>query len=185
MIALTSCSHQLLHAGHRMVTVSRRLMEMFKGEMQFLCSGLILIPFKIQFEIHMPTTLTKIAELNFDEESSVLHIRVIEGAEMNLQNTIAHYQAIEKITGGKKYLALVDASEYYSILPEALTFAALPQTIEKRIATAHYQTSLSNKLTLDFYRKFHKPSLAINTFQTKEEATAWLKGRLREADFKN
>ena len=125
---------------------------------------------------------TAIAELSYDAKESLLHIKVIEGAEMNIENTIEHYQAIEKITGGKKYLALVDASEYFTIDSDTLKFTALSTTIEKRIATAHYNAAFGNKLTMDFFRKVHKPRLPVDSFDTKEEAIVWLKSRLGESE---
>jgi hypothetical protein len=123
----------------------------------------------------MKTVCTAIAELSFDENESLLHIRVLKDAEMNLKNTIAHYKLIGEITEGKNYLALVDATEYFSINSETLKYTSLPETIEKRIATAHYNPSFGNKLTMDFFRKKHKPDLPVNSFDTKEEAIEWLK----------
>jgi len=133
----------------------------------------------------MEITRTAIAELSYDVDDSLLHIRMMKGAEMNIENTIEHYRTIERITGGKKYLALVDASEYFTIDSETLKYTSLPQTIEKRIATAHYQSALGNKLTMDFFRKFHKPPLPVNLFETKEEAIEWLKRQWNETMNKN
>jgi len=117
---------------------------------------------------------TAIAELSFDEKSGLLHIRMLKGADMSLESSQAHYEAILELTGGKDYLALVDASEYFTISPEALRYTSLPGTIGRRIATAYYQASIGNKLTLDFFRKYHKPHIPLGVFNTREEATEWL-----------
>jgi hypothetical protein len=125
----------------------------------------------------MKIVKTEIAELHFNAKESILHIKIIKGAEMNIKNTEEHYKTIEEITGGKKYLALIDSSEYFTIDSETLKFTASPKITEKRIATAHYRPSMGNKLTIDFFRKFHSPSLPVNSFATKKEALEWLKSR--------
>ena len=94
---------------------------------------------------------------------------------MNFENTKAHYEAIREITGGKKYLALVDASNSFEIEPEALAYASLPEIVSNRIATAHYNSSISNTLTTNTFKTHYQPPIPIQIFTTKKEAVVWLK----------
>ncbi|HET6991218.1 MAG TPA: hypothetical protein VFJ43_07845, partial [Bacteroidia bacterium] len=84
------------------------------------------------------------------------------------------YKAIEEITDGKEYFALIDSSEYFKMDADALKFAAMKENIGKRKAAAHYNLANANKLTTDFFRNFYKPSVPIQTFNSKEEALNWL-----------
>jgi hypothetical protein len=118
---------------------------------------------------------TEIAELNFDEEESILHIKMLEDAHMNLQNTKEHYNIIKELTKGCKYLALIDATNYFKIDGDASKFAALPETTKDRVAAAHYTLNVSNRLTANFFRLFYKPEIPVQAFKTKEDALRWLK----------
>jgi hypothetical protein len=118
---------------------------------------------------------TEIAELSFDERASTINIKMLEGAEMNLENTRKHYELIKKLTSDKPYLALVDATYFFTIDKPALKYTSLPGTINKRIATAYYNPILANSFTTEFFRKFYKPPLPTRSFKTKEEAKLWLK----------
>ncbi|HTL81026.1 MAG TPA: hypothetical protein VL651_04950 [Bacteroidia bacterium] len=122
----------------------------------------------------MKNLITRNAELSFDEETGLLHIRMLEGADLNLENTIAHYNAIREITGGKKYFALIDAKEYFTMSAEALRYTSSKEVTENRIAAAHYNSAAANKLTADFFRKYYKPPIPIRVIDSKEEAIAWL-----------
>jgi hypothetical protein len=123
----------------------------------------------------MKIIYTKIAELRYKEEEALLFIKVLEGAAMNLENTKNHYEAIKNLTGNKKYLALVDASNYFTIEPAALEYASMPQVVENRIATAHFNSSFANSLTTNFFKAHYNPPIHITIFETKREALEWLK----------
>lgn len=126
----------------------------------------------------MKTIQTEIAELIFDEKESILYMQTIEGANMNIENTKKHYEAIKKITGNNPYGALNDATIHLTIDAESLLYTSLPETIGKRIATAHYHAPLSVKMTLDFFKKNYNLPIPFESFKTKEAAVKWLKNEL-------
>jgi hypothetical protein len=115
---------------------------------------------------------TEIAELILKD--IFLEIRMLEGANMNLANTIKHYETIKTITGNRNYLALIDAANYFTIDSEALHYASLPEATHKRLAAAHYRSSLANSLTTKYFISSYKPSIPIKLFETKAEAVEWL-----------
>ncbi|MBI3510119.1 MAG: hypothetical protein HY064_05610 [Bacteroidetes bacterium] len=127
----------------------------------------------------MNSTLTSVSELYFDEANSILHIRMLPGADMSMENTKKHYDVIHKLTGGKKYLALVDSHEYFTMDSDALQFTSQRETIANRIATAHYNSSFGNKLTIDFFRNVLKPHIPVQVFRSKQEAEEWLLSQLK------
>lgn len=91
---------------------------------------------------------TSIAELRFDEQNSLLHVTIKEGAMMDVKNLEEHYSKIEKITKGKKYIALVDVSQPYFIDHLGTKYASDPATLKNRTAAAYYNPPLSNRLSL-------------------------------------
>lgn len=123
----------------------------------------------------MKTILTDIAEISFDEETSILHIKIQEDVHIDLKKTIVHTRAIQKITNGEKYLALVDATNYFTSDDDALKYFALPATTKERIAMAFHSLNLANRLTIHFFRLLHKPNFAIHLFRTHDDALNWLK----------
>lgn len=126
----------------------------------------------------MKKAFTKIAELIFDEQESILHIRPLEGVDIDVKNTKEHYEHIKELTNNKPYGALIDASVHFSVDSEAMEFSSLPETIGNRIASAHYQAPLSNKLTAKVFKNRYKPKIHFQSFKTKEEAVLWLKEKL-------
>ncbi|MGZ4043816.1 MAG: DUF7793 family protein [Bacteroidia bacterium] len=126
---------------------------------------------------------TEIAIMTFDENERILHIQMIPGAEMTLDNTKEHYHLINQLTGGKEYIALVDASNYFIIDPEALKFAAEENTLVNRVAAAHYNSSVANLLTVSFFKNNLKPGIPVGIFKTKDDALEWIAKLNKEGIF--
>jgi hypothetical protein len=118
---------------------------------------------------------TKVAELCFDKQNAILYITILEHSEMSLKNTINHYDIIEQVTKNTKHVAIIDASNYYITSPEAMAYSAEKSTFKNRVGVIYYNVAMSNKLTLDFFKKQYKPDMFIITVKTKEEALIyWL-----------
>jgi hypothetical protein len=116
---------------------------------------------------------TKIAELDFDSEHSILHIQILENADMCLENAKNHYELIEELTQNTRYVAFVDSSIYFTTTPETMEYTSKKSTFKNRIGTVYYNSVMQNKLTTDFFVKVYKPDMLIKTFKTKEEAFEW------------
>jgi hypothetical protein len=123
----------------------------------------------------MKLAYTDIAELRYSDKEGILRIKVLEGAEMTLENTRKHYQMINKLTENKKYLALVNAGNFFSITAEALKHCSLPEVLSNRIASAHFNSSTMNKLTTNFFATYYRPQIPIRIFDTENEALIWLR----------
>ncbi|MCW3075960.1 MAG: hypothetical protein JWO32_569 [Bacteroidetes bacterium] len=123
----------------------------------------------------MSTAITPIANLSFEENESILHIKIRENAEMNLENAKAHYSTINELVKNKKYLALVESSEYFTMEKEAWQFASGKNIISNRVAVAHYNSSLANRLNVSYYKSKLSTAMPLQIFKTKQEALHWLK----------
>lgn len=118
---------------------------------------------------------TPLAEINFNHHDNILHIKILEGAAMNLKNAELHYKQINDLVGDKKYLALVDASDYFTMEKEAWQYASSKEVVSNRLAVAHYNSSFANKLATKFFKTSYQTSMPLEIFTTKEEAIKWLK----------
>jgi hypothetical protein len=123
----------------------------------------------------MKTVYTDIASISFDEITSILYIKIMDDAHMDLERAKEHYSIIRTLTKGEKHSALFDASSYFTSDEEALKYAALPDTTKGRISTAYHSLNLANRLTIHFFRLLYKPHFAIQLFRTSEDAMQWLK----------
>lgn len=117
---------------------------------------------------------TDIAKLNYNEKLNILHIEMIEGAEMNLENTIRHYNEIDRITGGKRHRVLINSSRFFTADTDSFKYSVQKKITSKRIAVAYYGANLANKLLLQFYRAKYKPPMPARIFKTQQEAISWL-----------
>lgn len=118
--------------------------------------------------------VTPIANLQYDRSTKILEIEIIEGAEMTLESTALHYSIIHDLTRGAKYLALVNSSNYFKIDSDVWKFASQKFVLGNRIAVAHYNISVTNKFSMDFYKMLYPSNVNIGLFQTREEAIYWL-----------
>lgn len=118
---------------------------------------------------------TEIAELSFDEKNLILHIRMKEGAEMNLENTKDHYELIKEITYNTRHRVLVDSSLFFTVDSSAFKYSTKEEFTSKRIAVAHYNPCLANRLLLHYFKGTYSPPMPFKIFKNKEEALKWLK----------
>jgi len=121
----------------------------------------------------MDIAQSRIAELSFDEKTSILHVDILPEADMTLDNLREHYRIIKKITKGKKYFALVDVHNLYLIGTEGLEFALSKEALENRMAAAYCSPPLANRLNIFFLA--HKASIPIEIFPCKESGLNWLR----------
>jgi hypothetical protein len=118
---------------------------------------------------------TPIAEITYNDNEHILHIKIKEDAEMNLSNAQTHYKKINSLLGDKKHLVLVDASNYYRIDKNAWEYASKKEVVSNRIAVANYNSCDANKLQTQFYKANLNTLMPVEIFNSKEEAIKWLK----------
>jgi hypothetical protein len=124
----------------------------------------------------MDTVYTDIAELCYNKKSSLLHIKIIEDVSITIEKAKSLTDSIHRITKGQNHFALVDATNYFFIEDEALKYMASPEICAGKMGSAYYSMNLANRLTMHFFKVFHKPSYPLELFKKKEEAINWLKG---------
>ncbi len=122
----------------------------------------------------MNTIKTSISEIYVDEDG-ILHIKIIESANVTLENIKENYNACKVLLGNDKVLILIDSRVKYKFSKEAQIYAASNNIPLNRIATAFLVDSFISRLTAILYIWFKKPVIPTKSFTSKEKATKWLK----------
>jgi len=125
----------------------------------------------------MKTIQTKAATLSYDPNERLLHMTILEGAEIELENAIENYEAAVVLTGDTKHLLLVDAHATVYVSKEARAYSAELKP-NSPIAMAVIVSSTANRLIGNFYINFNKPKVPSRIFSSEEKAIEWLKGFL-------
>ncbi|MES2567090.1 MAG: hypothetical protein V4565_09510 [Bacteroidota bacterium] len=130
----------------------------------------------MQFQYNIEETIyTDVAELSYDRVNSLVHIKLLENITINVEKAQRLIQTIKKITEGKKHYTLIDATNYIFIDDDALKYMASPEACADKLGSAYYSINLANRLTMHFFKVFHKPSYPVELFKKKEEAVNWIK----------
>ncbi|MFI5148728.1 MAG: hypothetical protein ACHQRM_03280 [Bacteroidia bacterium] len=127
----------------------------------------------------MGTILSSIAETNFLPEG-ILCTRLLEGKDIDLDNSIDNFEKCKILTGGKRYAAFTDARATVTITKEAMAFGSGKEANENLIAQAILVNSLANRLLGNFMIKIHKPLSPTRLFSNEEEAMKWLREQMKE-----
>jgi hypothetical protein len=128
------------------------------------------------FEINeMKIVLVDIAELMFDEENSFLYIRIVEDASLNRSNMQECFDSIKDLTSNKPHFALIDASQHFVIQPDTLQYLVNSEIASGRRASAYYNVSMANRLTINFLKYLYPRPFCVQMFETQDPAIEWLK----------
>jgi hypothetical protein len=113
------------------------------------------------------------ADLEF--ENRILHIRFLDGIELELEDVKEIFQVGLQLSDGKPYCALADVRNNPLSSPEARAFGADKAYSEFRLADAILVESTMMKLIASVYINFNKPKVPTRMFNSEEKALSWLK----------
>ncbi|MGZ3901298.1 MAG: DUF7793 family protein [Bacteroidia bacterium] len=117
------------------------------------------------------TTLISIKSL---DENGILHIKIIEGAHIDLESIIADHEVCKELIGAKKVTALFDARAFFTITAEARNYAKEKISDQSRIATAVLADNIAVKILAHGYIKINKPVTPMKIFKDRKKAIEWL-----------
>ena len=106
--------------------------------------------------------------------NSIIHIKVLPGAEIELDDAKEIRKEVLGVANGNKYAIFLDGTETFDITSEARKLISEIDNVSQRIAIAFYIKSLPNKLAGNFFIKVNKPVTPTKIFSTKESAFIWL-----------
>jgi hypothetical protein len=116
---------------------------------------------------------TKVNEIYIDQQG-ILHVTVLEGAFLDLEDMVATERVFETLTGNKPILALVDARAFHTLTNEAVKFMSANFRNKNRIATAILSEGAATQLIVNHMTMLDKTASPAKTFKEEEEAIAWL-----------
>jgi len=122
----------------------------------------------------MKTIHTKVATFSYNHNERLLRMKILEGAEIELENAIENYEAAQLLVGNTKHLLLVDGSANVYISKEAKAYSAKLKP-NSPIAMAVIVTTSANRIVGNLYINFNKPVVPTRLFSAEERAIEWLK----------
>lgn len=111
----------------------------------------------------------------FLDESGILHMIILDGIEVDIDDAADNFLVIKQLSGGQKRLKLLDARANWKITKKAKEYSLKGDTLERTIANAVIVKSFANKFILGFLNKFNKPQTPLKVFLSEKEAIKWLK----------
>lgn len=134
----------------------------------------------------MKTIQTKTAIISFNSIERLVYMRILDGAEIELECALENQEAVKQLTNGDKHLLIVDArSINVYVSKEARAFSAEFKKGDPCIAKAFIVNSTANRLIGNFYINFNKPAVPTKLFSNEEKATEWLKSFLYLTELEN
>ena len=117
---------------------------------------------------------TKMNEIWIDEEG-ILILKPDDGAELDLEEVKACFEAYKKLGVGphNKVLELIDARDG-SMTGEARAFAA-KNGVDYFVAAAIISDSLAVRLVVNFFNSFYSQLVPFKMFASEEAARQWLR----------
>ncbi|MGE0636334.1 MAG: hypothetical protein AB7G44_12515 [Bacteroidia bacterium] len=116
---------------------------------------------------------TSINELYVDAHG-ILHIDILEGAEITLETTKEHHSAVVKHFGEGNFLVLGNLQNSFIITPEARHYAQQEMIDKFHIATAVIGTNSVSRIIVNLFLKLNPPSTPFKIFAREKEAVEWL-----------
>ena len=123
----------------------------------------------------MKTIQTKVAIISYNSIERIVYMKILDGAEIELENAIQNQEAVKQLTNDEKHLLVVDARSIdVYVSKEARAFSAERKASDPCIAKAFIVNSTANRLIGNFYINFNKPNVPTKLFSTVEKAVEWL-----------
>jgi hypothetical protein len=119
-------------------------------------------------------SVKEISTTRLEYVGGIMHLRLKEGAEFNLETIKEQYAAQDELTGTDNYAVLVDATHHVSMSKESREFMAAYVNPRRKATALLTRYNLATLLLANFYMKFNQPRIPTKLFNQEEEAIDWL-----------
>ena len=113
------------------------------------------------------------------KETNVLSVDITGEMEYDTEDVAQLISNIKFIAQSKKYLVLVDAGPLSTFTYNGIKLLAQPDSSSYAYAKAYIIHTIAQRLMLNVYQRFFKPSIPIKFFKDKREAELWLLKKFR------
>lgn len=110
----------------------------------------------------------------FIDETGILHIKVLAGVKIDLDDAADNFLAFKQLKAGQKRLKLVDARSYWKSTKKAREFTLKEDIPERTIAKAILVRGIIDIIIYTLLIKPNKPLIPIKLFLFEKEALKWL-----------
>lgn len=112
-------------------------------------------------------------------EPFIIKATPVENTEFELSDVIVMKKGTTELSGGGKFVVLLDATHNFLVSSEARIKLSSKEYTKDRIATAFVTTSLANKIIGNFFIKINKPASPTKLFSEEQPALMWLREQLK------
>lgn len=117
---------------------------------------------------------TRTAEI-FVDEYNILHVKILMGVIIDKEDAADNFLVARYLTGGKRFLKLVDSRKAYRIKKDARAFIERQNNSDIHIAKAILVSSLISKYLMKFFINIESPKFPQKIFTSEKKAIDWLK----------
>lgn len=107
-------------------------------------------------------------------EGEIYRLNIREDAEIELQDAVDLITIGTELTQNLHVVALVDASNVFSITAEARKYFAENTEKQQFAAVAIITNSLAQRLLVNFYININRPNVPTKMFANETDALVWL-----------
>lgn len=111
---------------------------------------------------------------------SIIRVTPNDDVDLEIEDAKEMREMLVKLSGGKKYCVLLDATKRFNVSSEARALIAGKEYSSDRISAAFVITSFANMLIGNFFIKVNKPHSPTKIFSTEESAFEWLKIQVKK-----
>lgn len=112
-------------------------------------------------------------------EEGIITIHLNANSEITLSDALLIFEAMEKLSKGKKRPILIEAGELCSIDKDVREFSASEESNLFTLSDAIAYNSLAQKMIANFYINTNNPTVPTKLFPETESAMIWLKTFLK------
>ncbi|MFY9308625.1 MAG: hypothetical protein WAQ28_06170 [Bacteroidia bacterium] len=110
----------------------------------------------------------------FIDETGILHIKVLAGVKIDLDDAADNFLAFKQLRAGQRRLKLVDARSYWKSTKEARDYTLKEDIPERTIAKAILVSGIIDLIIYSLLIKRHKSMIPIKLFLFEQKALKWL-----------
>lgn len=110
----------------------------------------------------------------FIDEAGILHIKILAGAQIDLDDAADNFLTLKYLSAGQKRLKLIDARGYWEITKKARDYSEREDIPQKTIAKAILVKGIISKVVNTFLTNQSKPQIPVRFFLFEKKALKWL-----------
>ncbi|MES2513263.1 MAG: hypothetical protein V4580_03935 [Bacteroidota bacterium] len=131
----------------------------------------------------MKKIILRCAELSILDEHTI-RVKLLDDIDIQEKDAEEVIKALKLLTKGNHFGLLTETINNFTATDEARNYMAKAIGKTSIIANAIYIRSLSIRLLINLYIRFHQPTVVTKIFNSEKSALDWLEGQRMEQETK-